>query len=142
VALHSPFTVAPRCHRTRPGSRDDLANADGTDCALNGGCYIGTQDAIAGGATAATLIQFDPNIPPLPPLEIAVRIDKTPAVNAKGVVALKGTVKCTNRGAAFVEVDLDLTQVFHRSIFESFGAALVSCAAAARGAAKPTLSWK
>ena len=39
---------------------------DGTDCALNGGCYIGTQDVDAAGPTAATLITFDPSIPPRP----------------------------------------------------------------------------
>jgi hypothetical protein len=101
--------------------------SDGTDCALNGGCYIGTQDSQAQGPTAATLIKFDPKIPPLPPLEIAVRIDKAPTVNAKGVVVVSGTVKCTNRGSAFVEVDLDLRQIVHRAIFESFGGALLSC---------------
>ncbi|HEY5011292.1 MAG TPA: neocarzinostatin apoprotein domain-containing protein, partial [Acidimicrobiia bacterium] len=102
--------------------------ADGTDCALNGGCYIGTQDDQAVGPTAATLIKFDPNIPPLPPLEIAVRIDKTPSVNSKGVASLKGTVECRNR-AANVEVDLDLRQIFDRAIFESFGFVGVSCSA-------------
>jgi hypothetical protein len=58
-----------------------------------------------------------------------VRVGKTPTVNDKGVVTLTGTVKCTNRGAADVEVDLDLRQTFHRSIFESFGGVLTSCAA-------------
>ena len=37
--------------------------SDGTDCALNGGCYIGTQDAGASGPTASTLVTFDPDIP-------------------------------------------------------------------------------
>jgi hypothetical protein len=101
---------------------------DGTDCALNGGCYIGAQDADAVGATAATLITFDPNIPPLPQLEISVRVDKTPKVNDKGVVALRGTVVCRNRGA-IVAVNADLRQIYDRSIFESFGFADVSCAA-------------
>jgi len=94
--------------------------SDGTDCALNGGCYIGTQDANAVGPTAATIIKFDPNIPPLPPLEIHVRFDKTPKVNAKGVVGLSGTLQCKNRGSE-VEVDTDLRQIVGRSIFESFG---------------------
>jgi hypothetical protein len=101
---------------------------DGTDCALNGGCYIGTQDANAIGPTASTLITFDPNIPPLPPLEIAVRWDKTPKVNDKGVVSLKGILVCKNRGAG-VEIDADLRQIFDRAIFESFGFAFIQCAA-------------
>ena len=101
---------------------------DGTDCALNGGCYIGTQDDQGVGPTAATLVRFDPKIPPLPPLEIAVRIDKSPSVNSKGVATLKGTVECRNR-AANVEVDLDLRQIFDRAIFESFGFAQISCSA-------------
>jgi hypothetical protein len=102
--------------------------SDGTDCALNGGCYIGTQDANAIGPTASTLITFDPNIPPLPPLEVTVRWDKTPNVSDKGVVALRGIVLCKNRGAN-VEVDADLRQIFDRSIFESFGYTLLTCAA-------------
>ena len=100
--------------------------SDGTDCALNGGCYIGTQDSAATGPTASTLVTFDPNIPPLPQLEVSVRFDKTPKVNSKGVVAIKGTVVCKNRGAD-VEVDVDLRQIFHRAIFESFGFTFVSC---------------
>ena len=102
--------------------------SDGTDCALNGGCYIGTQDTNAVGPTAATLVKFDPNIPPVPPLEIAVRFDKTPNVNAGGVVQLRGTVECRTRDAA-VEVDTDLRQVYNRAIFESFGFAEVLCSA-------------
>jgi hypothetical protein len=102
--------------------------SDGTDCALNGGCYVGTQSLDATGPTAATLLRFDPNIPPLPPLEVAVRVDKTPKVNDKGVVEMRGTVECRNRGAQ-VEVDLDLTQVYNRSIFESFGFTEVLCTA-------------
>jgi Neocarzinostatin family len=101
---------------------------DGTDCALNGGCYIGTQDAGASGPTASRLITFDPDIPPLPQLEIAVRIDKTPKVNDKGVVALRGTLECRNRPAE-VEVDIELSQVFDRAIFRSYGYAYFSCAA-------------
>lgn len=100
--------------------------SDGTDCALNGGCYIGTQDAGATGPTASALITFDPDIPPLPQLEVSVRFDKTPTVNGKGVVAIKGTVVCKNRGTD-VAIDVDLRQIFHRAIFESFGFAFVSC---------------
>jgi Neocarzinostatin family len=100
--------------------------ADGTDCALVGGCYIGTQDELGEATTASTLITFDPNIPPLPPLEIAVRIDKTLKVNDKGVVNVRGAVQCKNRGAD-VEVDVDLSQVFDRAIFDSFGFNDVLC---------------
>jgi hypothetical protein len=103
--------------------------SDGTDCALNGGCYLGTQDAQAVGPPAGTLIKFNPKIPPLPPLQISVRWDETPRVNTKGVVALRGTLLCKNR-AATVEIDSDLRQIFDgRAIFESFGFALVPCGA-------------
>jgi hypothetical protein len=97
--------------------------SDGTDCALVGGCYVGTQDDQGLGPTATTLIKFDPTIPPF---SVSVRIDKTPTVNSKGVVAVRGAVKCSN-GAADVEVDLDLRQIVDRAIFESFGFAIVSC---------------
>jgi hypothetical protein len=102
--------------------------SDGTDCALNGGCYIGTQDDQASGPTAATIIKFDPNIPPLPPLEIHVRFDKTPKVNSKGVVGLQGTLECKNRGSE-VEIDTDLRQLDGRAIYESFGFTDIICAA-------------
>jgi hypothetical protein len=102
--------------------------SDGTDCATNGGCYIGTQDLFAEGASAGTLVKFDPNIPPLPPLEVSVRVDKSPKVNDKGVVQLRGTVQCRNR-AAQVEIDLGLRQVYDRAIFSSFGFADVACEA-------------
>ena len=100
--------------------------SDGTDCALNGGCYIGTQDVTGAGPAAATLITFDPSIPPLP--QLAVRVDKTPKVNDKGVVQLRGMVLCRNPGDS-VEVDVDLRQIYRRAIFESFGFALVTCGA-------------
>jgi hypothetical protein len=102
--------------------------SDGTDCALNGGCYIGTQDDQAVGPTATTLIKFDPNIPPLPPLEMHVRFDKTPTVNGKGVVGLKGTLQCKGRSSE-VEIDTDIRQIVGRAIFESFGFVDIACAA-------------
>jgi hypothetical protein len=102
--------------------------SDGTDCALNGGCYIGTQDADALGPTASTLITFDPNIPPIPKFEMHVRFDKTPKVNSKGVVGLKGTLKCLNR-AANVEIDTDLFQIVDRAIFESYSYVEIACSA-------------
>src|SRR4029079_17557263 len=80
---------------------------DGTDCALNGGCYIRTQDSAAEGPTANTLIKFDPDIPPLPPLEVSIRWDKTPSVNDRGTVGLKGRLTCKNRGTSYVEIDRD-----------------------------------
>src|SRR4051812_15528410 len=92
--------------------------SDGTDCATNGGCYLGTQDVEASGPTAATLIRFDPNIPPLPPLELSVRFDKTPKVNSKGVVGLKGTLHCANRGSE-VEIDTQIRQLDGRAIYTS-----------------------
>ena len=102
--------------------------SDGTDCALNGGCYIGTQDSAGVGPAAARIIKFDPNIPPLPQLEISLRWDKSPQVNAKGVVALKGSLHCANKGGV-VEIDADLRQIFDRSIFESYGYTDIACAA-------------
>jgi hypothetical protein len=102
--------------------------SDGTDCALTGGCYIGTQDSFAEGPTASTLIKFDPDIPPLPKLEVSIRWDKTPNVNSKGVVGIKGVLSCKNR-AADVEIDGDLRQVYDRAIFESFNYTFISCSA-------------
>jgi Neocarzinostatin family len=102
--------------------------SDGTDCALVGGCYIGTQDSFAEGPTASTLIKFDPDIPPLPQLEVSIRWDKTPNVNSKGVVGIKGVLSCKNRGAD-VEIDGDLRQIYDRSIFESFNYTFISCSA-------------
>jgi Neocarzinostatin family len=100
--------------------------SDGTDCALVGGCYVGVQDANNGGPTAAALLKFDPKIPPLPPLELQVRLDKTGKVNDKGTVAVNGTLHCTNR-AAQVDVEVDLRQIVNRAIFESFGDSFVTC---------------
>jgi hypothetical protein len=102
--------------------------SDGTDCATNGGCYIGTQDIDATGPAAATLIRFDPNIPPLPPLQISVRWDKTPKVNSKGVVGLKGALHCANRGTE-VEIDALIRQLDGRAIYSSYGFADLVCAA-------------
>jgi Neocarzinostatin family len=102
--------------------------SDGTDCALSGGCYIGTQDSEGAGGTAATKVTFDPSIPPLPKLELAIRVDKTPKVNDKGVVIVRGKILCKNKGAD-VEVELGLRQIYNRAIFQSTGFTLVSCAA-------------
>jgi hypothetical protein len=101
--------------------------SDGTDCALNGGCYIATQEGTGAGQSANTLITFDPAIPPF---EFAVRIDKTLNVNEKGVVAVTGTVKCHNVGAdVAVEVDPTVIQVVKRVIFFANGFANVTCSA-------------
>jgi Neocarzinostatin family len=100
--------------------------SDGTDCALDGGCYVGVQDANNGGPTAAALITFDPSIPPF---VLTARVDKTDKVNAKGVVTLTGTVHCSGGNGGDVFIETDLRQVVGRAIFTSFGNAFVSCAA-------------
>jgi hypothetical protein len=103
--------------------------SDGTDCALNGGCYIATQEDTGAGPSANTLITFDPAALPF---EFAVRIDKTLIVNDKGVVALTGVVRCRNVGAdVAVEVDVQTTviQVVNRVIFFASGFAAVTCSA-------------
>lgn len=97
-----PFTVA----RTL---------SDGTDCVDNGGCYIGTQASDATGPTASTLIKFDASIPPF---VLKIRVEHTGSVNDKGVVTLKGTIRCEN-GSGTVDVELDLRQVVDRAIFTS-----------------------
>ena len=74
------------------------------------------------------MITFDPSIPPLPKLELSVRVDKTPKVNDKGVVIIRGKVICKNKSAD-VELDVGLRQIYNRAIFQSFGFTLVSCAA-------------
>jgi Neocarzinostatin family len=102
--------------------------SDGTDCATNGGCYLGTQDVMAEGAAAGTLIKFDPNIPPIPPLKLSVRWDKTPKVNSKGVIGLKGALHCANRGSE-VELDAFIRQLDGRAIYSSSGGADIVCAA-------------
>jgi hypothetical protein len=99
--------------------------SDGTDCALNGGCYVGTQDAVNLGPTGAALIKFDPSIPPF---TLTARVDKTDTVNDKGVVTLKGTIHCSGQGAE-VDVQVDVRQIVHRAIFESFAETTVSCTA-------------
>jgi len=97
--------------------------SDGTDCVDNGGCYIGTQAGDATGPTASALIKFDPSIPPF---VLKVRVDHTDTVNAKGVVTLKGTIRCEN-GSGTVDAELDLRQVVDRAIFTSFGFLETTC---------------
>jgi hypothetical protein len=98
--------------------------SDGTDCALNGGCYVGVQDANNGGPTAAALIKFHPSIPPF---VITARVDKSDRVNEKGVATITGTVKCSGGSDADVFVEIDLRQVVDRAIFTSYAEADVSC---------------
>jgi hypothetical protein len=97
--------------------------ADGTDCALNGGCYVGAQASDGTGPTASTLIKFDPKVPAF---TLTVRIDKTGTVNSKGVVGLHGTVRCS-AGTGFVDVDVQLSQIVDRAIFTSFGFVETTC---------------
>jgi hypothetical protein len=96
---------------------------DGTDCVTNGGCYIGTQAGDGTGPTAATLVKFNLKVPPF---VLKVLVDKTDTVNAKGVVAVKGTIVCQN-GSAIVDVNLTLSQVVHRAIFTAFGFVEAAC---------------
>jgi len=81
----------------------------------DGGCYVGSQSLDATGPTASTLIKFDASIPPF---VLKVRVDHSDTVNAKGVVTLKGTIRCEN-GSGTVDVELDLRQVVDRAIFSS-----------------------
>jgi hypothetical protein len=97
--------------------------ADGTDCAVDGGCYVGVQNEDGTGPTASTLIKFDPKVPAF---TLQARLSKTATVNSKGVVVITGTVRCLN-GEGVVDVEVDLRQIVDRAIFTSFGFIETTC---------------
>jgi hypothetical protein len=90
------------------------------DCAVAQNCILVSLDISDLSTGAQTSIAFDPNAPPPKPLHFRVAIDPTGHVRVdKGVARITGTVHC-NQGVE-IYVQLQLTQVWQRSIFQSFG---------------------
>jgi hypothetical protein len=96
------------------------------DCAAAQDCILVSLDISDLSTGAQTPITFDPNAPVKPPLRFRI----TPAANdnvqvAKGVARITGTVSC-NRPVD-IDVEMQLTQVWHEQIFTSEIELAVSC---------------
>jgi hypothetical protein len=96
------------------------------DCAILQNCILVSLDITDLSTGAQTSIAFDPNKPPLPPVNFRFTPDATGHVRVdKGVARITGTVRC-NQVAVF-SAYIQITQVYNRHIFQSDGFVDVSC---------------
>ena len=96
------------------------------DCAVAQNCILVSLDISDLSTGAQTSIAFDPNAPPPKPLHFRVAIDPTGHVAVdKGVARITGTLHCNQ--PVLIDAYLQLTQVWQRSIFQSYGYFEVLC---------------
>jgi hypothetical protein len=89
------------------------------DCAVSGACFLGAANIADLSEGASTPLSFNPTAPTPPPLAIGGTLSPTGTVGKKtGVATLSGTVTC-NR-PAYISVNGELSQVYHRFIFSSY----------------------
>jgi hypothetical protein len=113
---------------TTPFTARRLIHLEGVeiDCAVQQNCILVSLDITDLSTGAQTSIAFDPNIPPLPPLNFRLVVDPTGHVRVdKGVARITGTVRCNQ--PAFFNAYMQITQVYNRHIFQSSGFVDVSC---------------
>jgi hypothetical protein len=86
------------------------------DCAKAPGCVIGAIDLSreSESVTSVAPISFDPSVPPLPPLNLAVHIDPTGTIVAGGPKAdqaqITGTMTCDRTTPLAVGYQVELTE--------------------------------
>jgi hypothetical protein len=101
------------------------------DCAVTP-CLLGAADISDYSVGAQAALGFNPNIPP----ELSGTISPTGRVNTKtGTAFISGTVSCA--APAPIQMDVELTQVYHRFNFQNETYSLVTCAGHKRATA-----WK
>jgi hypothetical protein len=104
------------------------------DCAVEQNCILVSLDITDLSTGAQTSIAFDPNKPPLPPLNFFVRPDATGHVRVdKGVARITGTMRCNQ--PVLISAYMQLTQVWNGHIFQSDSFVDVSCTRETRFAA-------
>jgi hypothetical protein len=110
----TPFTVQ-RLINTSAGQ---------VDCAPSN-CEVFSSDLNLG-SPASALLQFDPNVPPQPRLELAMTIDpKGTVVSKTGAVTVTGTVTCSLPADVFVDVFIQ--QRAGRALIQGEAIADVQC---------------
>lgn len=113
-----------------------IINLEGVDidCAVLQNCILVSLDITDLSTGAQTSMNFDPNKPPLPPLNFFVRPDPTGHVRVdKGVARITGTVRCNQ--PVLISAYMQLTQVYNRQIFQSSSFVDVTCTRETRFAA-------
>lgn len=101
--------VVRRLITTPEGGEIDCAVPDA--CEIGGGTYQGFYEPIEG---ARVPLHFDPEVPPVPPLEVEVDIDEVTASR------VTGTVRC-NRAAEWTWADAELRQERGRLTATAYG---------------------
>ena len=82
-------------------------------------------------AEASTPLAFDPNIPPLPPLNVSLVLATTGQVNTSGGAVLTGTLSCSSTQPVAVSVQVNLAQTSFGLAANSTTTAQPTCTATA-----------
>jgi hypothetical protein len=103
------------------------------DCAQAPGCVIGAIDATGFGTVRAVApISFDPSVPPLPPLNLAVHVDPTgliaPGGSKTDTVEITGTMSCDRSTPVPVELEMQVTEQVGSHEAAGFVTTTASCA--------------
>ena len=82
------------------------ANAGDVDCATAPGtCSLAAANLDNQTEASAAQLSFDPNVPPVPDLEVALSVDPKGSVIAKtGLVTVTGTITCSQPAEGFLDV--------------------------------------
>ncbi len=80
------------------------------DCAQPPGCVLAALGNYGDDLTASTPLSFNPSVPPLPPLDLNLKLKPTGHVATDGGAVLSATISCTTKAPVEVSVGVTLTE--------------------------------
>jgi neocarzinostatin family protein len=107
-------------------SRMINVNGSSIDCAQPSACILGVGNTANYAEAAAAPLNFNPNLPLAPPLQMLAQVDPTGLVNPHTGVAIVGGGVVCNR-PVIAQVSGELQQIYLRFIFTSYFSVQVIC---------------
>jgi lysophospholipase L1-like esterase len=80
------------------------------DCAQPPGCILAALGNFDDDLTASTPLAFNPSVPPLPPLDLNLKLKPAGHVAADGGAVLSATISCTTKTPVEVSIGVTLTE--------------------------------
>jgi hypothetical protein len=110
VGPKGTFTTTYDAARILTTNEEIEPGSENIDCAQAPGCVLAALGDIDEFAEASTPLAFNPNIPPLPPLNISLVLASTGQVDTSGGAVLTGTISCTTTQPVTVSVQVTLAE--------------------------------
>jgi lysophospholipase L1-like esterase len=92
-----------------------LTNTEGgpgggsVDCAVQG-CELAALSNFTEAVTASVPLAFDPTVPPLPPLNLTLKLKSSGTVQSDGGATVSGTMSCSTKTPVTVSIDVTVTE--------------------------------